>query len=73
MKQVNVVYVFNGKKKQYHRIYIYRKVGGEIMLDYTYGRSGEIIAYYDYVRVFTVDNWTEAREEEQRFMENLYR
>lgn len=45
----------------------------EIMLDYKYGRSGEIIAYYDYVRVFTVDNWTEAREEEQRFMENLYR
>jgi hypothetical protein len=45
----------------------------EIMFHYKYGRSGEIIAYYDYVRVFTVDNWTEAREEEKRFMKNLYR
>lgn len=43
------------------------------VLTHRYGRSGEIIAFYDYVRVFTVDNWTEYEEEARNFLHNLFR
>ena len=41
---------------------------------FTYRYKGDYISiYFGEVLVANVDNWTEAREEEKLFMENLHR
>lgn len=42
------------------------------MFQYRYKRD-YITIYFGEVFVANVDNWTEARKEEENFLENLYR